>query len=566
MDHSVIDVLDLRRDAHLDISIGNMYDEIAMEADTKFTLFVEQLSSGLESNLDWWVSGAASRNEITSPLFHYYTSSCLVQKLVSSGTKIRTILVDTDEFGCSLSSIKYEDVIPIIKTIRSTSHLQRCRQILSPFRVLLRCIAEWFAVRISQVGKGNTSPSGTTILIDTFIIPGHIENERYYPGLWEAISSNLKRKTWFVPEFYGFSFRQLVIAASSVRIIDRNVLLKEDYIKFSDILYAYFHYWRIRQIELQISNYNGVEYQSVINAELRSSKYLFNAVRALLNYRFVMRLQQAGVEVDLALDWSENHALDRGWNAGFSEYYPTSKKIGYQGFHAPYQSLRITEYEYRAGITPAEIAVMGEGLVEDRRKYFKSLPVQIAPAFRYRSLWSDHIQEKYEVDTILIALPIDLSTSIFILEMLNEVAERFSTLDMLVKPHPATPLSSLNVDLEAENLSETNKSLASCLPSVKLSICGGITTAGLESMAYGCPVIYIAPLGKRSEIPLPGGIPQSMWRIVQEPSGLIDAINYFISFDEKAQQQARSIGNNIRASFFQPVTNEGINNLLTAHV
>ena len=75
------------------------------------------------------------------------------------------------------------------------------------------------------------------------------------------------------------------------------------------------------------------------------------------------------------------------------------------------------------GVIPDEIAVIGSGLIDDVRKYYSSLPVIKAPAFRYKRIdferknYSDKIVNNI---IVLAALPVNKDYARDIILMLNE--------------------------------------------------------------------------------------------------------------------------------------------------
>ena len=75
------DLLDLRWNGKLPENYGQIFNEIAYLIRKEFVELIEQLSSNMSNNLDWWVEGPASRNYFSSPLFHYCCSLVLLEKL-----------------------------------------------------------------------------------------------------------------------------------------------------------------------------------------------------------------------------------------------------------------------------------------------------------------------------------------------------------------------------------------------------------------------------------------------------------------------------------------------------
>ena len=98
------DVLDLRWHGKLPDNYGQVFDEIAYLIRKEFIELIEQVSSSMNNNLDWWVEGPASRNYFSSPLFHYCCSLVLLDKLASQKNLSRLILVDSKAFYALVKS------------------------------------------------------------------------------------------------------------------------------------------------------------------------------------------------------------------------------------------------------------------------------------------------------------------------------------------------------------------------------------------------------------------------------------------------------------------------------
>ncbi len=100
-------VLDLRFNGKLEKKYALRINCIANELHNDFYIYIENISKPYEFNLDWWVEGSASRNNIASPLFHYCCSLMLVQELHKE-CNVSEIIVD--------STIFYKIILDVIET------------------------------------------------------------------------------------------------------------------------------------------------------------------------------------------------------------------------------------------------------------------------------------------------------------------------------------------------------------------------------------------------------------------------------------------------------------------
>ena len=157
--------------------------------------------------------------------------------------------------------------------------------------------------------------------------------------------------------------KEMVSAYEELRPADRNFLIKEDYLKISDLLYAIGHYLRLFKIKISPTIVLGVEISSLVKEELRSMRGYSSAVEGLLNYRFSKRLKEHKTKLYLIIDYFENQVLDKGWNAGFNLHYPKITSLGYVGYVPPFNYLCCfpSKIESDCNLLPSVIGVIGSG-------------------------------------------------------------------------------------------------------------------------------------------------------------------------------------------------------------
>ncbi len=77
-------ILDLTYNGKLNKDASIILDSIANDKRAVFTKLIDDLSINFETNLDWHLTGPASRNTLLSPLFFYYCSYYLVDYFISN--------------------------------------------------------------------------------------------------------------------------------------------------------------------------------------------------------------------------------------------------------------------------------------------------------------------------------------------------------------------------------------------------------------------------------------------------------------------------------------------------
>jgi len=385
--------LDLSYKGKLDSEITVLFNNIAKHLRGPFTQMVSELSEPIKGNIDWWVEGPASRNTLASSFFHYYCVLHLVDELFKKNYDISEIIVDS--FALNNFIKKYIHVHG--KSIPIKFNEKRLKlyfkNLINPFiRIPLVLFQHIYRFRCAQ--KTNhlqkPIPKKPLTLIDVFVFPGYISKDRYYYGLWENLNSKQRETTFFVPTFSMTPVKEMVSAYEELRTADRNFLIKEDYLKISDLLYAIGHYLRLFKIKISPTIVLGVEISPLVKEELRSMRGFSSAVGGLLNYRFSKRIKEQKTKLRVLINYFENQVVDKGWNAGFNKFYPDIPTIGCRGYIPSLQYLSTfpSLIEYSSGILPSKIAVIGKGFIDSTREFATILNVESSPAFRFQHVWS----------------------------------------------------------------------------------------------------------------------------------------------------------------------------------
>ena len=89
----------------------------------------------------------------------------------------------------------------------------------------------------------------------------------------------------------------------------------------SDYFYALTHSFRIFGWKFPTASFEEVNVSQLIREELWSGVGYNSAVLGLLNYRFAERLKKNGVSMNIVINRFENQVIDKGWNAGFKQFF-----------------------------------------------------------------------------------------------------------------------------------------------------------------------------------------------------------------------------------------------------
>ena len=431
-----------------------------------------------------------------------------------------------------------------------------------------------FQLLVVRIIGSNHIPNQSLVLIDTFLMPGYIDNDRWYGSFWDNLSKEQKLETFFVPTFVLTPFKDIIFLYRRAQLSVRNYIFKENYLTLKDVIFAFRHTKRIRKIKIQKISLLGYEFSSLVEEELNNNSDINTVIESILTYRFIDRFNQAGVEVRLAIDWFEGQVLDKAWNMGFKNYFPKTKKIGYR----PTESfpLYLSSYpipiEREAHVIPDIMALQGKGTVFTVKEFLPNLDTIVIPSFKSQYVWkfkeNKLNQSKYMV---LVTLPISINYSILIINRLinvcNAIPIKSDTIKLLIKPHPAQSLNKIKNKLPKLpnfiSLTE-EKSFVTLLYSTNLLITEASSTC-LEAMACGIPVIMMENEEGLTYDPIPNRVSEKLYRKVRTQDHLIQALKYFIKLTPENMKQQQIDCEMVREDYFEPMTKEGVDRFLDTY-
>lgn len=555
--------LDLSVRGKLSPKMAIVFNQISEESRLPFTQFIEQCSEPYKEKLDWWVASPASRNVLASPLFHYYCSFQLVRRLIEHENLPTEITVDSKAFGQILKKfcLKTGNSVEIWLNRSWTSRIRAC---LFPFLPCLFSAFHYFYAKFCAWKSANCQKDlgkSPHALIDTFVFPGFIEKDRTYTGLWESLPAHEQEKVYFVPNLYGFPRRELLPTYQKLRKSPKRFLLKEDFLTMSDYFYALTHSFRIFGWKFPTAAFEEVNVSQLIREELWSGVGYNSAVLGLLNYRFSERLKKNRFKINIIINRFENQVIDKGWNAGFKQFFPEVKRIGYQGFIMSEQYLCMypTRFEHECGVLPSTVAVIGKGHELSRKEFYSDLKTIVAPALRFHGVWKER---KYwpsqQYFTGLIALPIVVEDSCMILKLLEQsltfLSEKNKPVRLWVKIHPTVTVEKIKKNYNApwpECFEFIDGDFNDCVEQADLFF-GNLSSTCLETLAKGIPVVIVGNSQGLTHNPVPRSIENKIWRLADSPESLAAAFEFYQEQLSAGKENFKRIGNQIREDYFEP--------------
>jgi len=566
--------LDLRFNAAMHPQIIPLFDDIAYSNRNSFNCFIDVISRPLIKNIDWWAENPASRNTYVSPLFHYF---CCINLLLSifkeNNFEIEEIYVDSRELLNVLNNIlqKYNS--------KKTKIIFKPGLTLSFKRFLKRHLYyEWYFLkrflqiiiaRLSKSPSESNLPDQPITLIDTFLTKDYLTNDRWYGSFWDHLDDTLKAETFFVPSIINTSLQDMRYVFTALKNSSRNTIIKDDFLSMSDILYAYQHKKRVKNISVEPYFHSDINLSGLVKEDIINNRDVAALMESLLTYRFLYQISKINIKVRLSIDWFEGHSLDKLWNLGMKQFFPNIKRIGYQTFRSfPYYlSTYPIAIERDAHTIPDIFAVQGKSCVACIKEFLPDQDVMVIPAFRYEHVWQwKYDQLPSDKHQILVALPISLDASIRILEILidahnNDPEIRAVSANYIVKPHPTHTIKEikdkLRKDLPPSFQFSTEQSFPKLLEHSTILITEASSTC-LEAFAYGKSVIIIENPTGLTYNPVPENIPQDLFIKCRSPEKLDAAIQHFLSYKPYQLKKNQKIGMEIRNDYFEQITKKGI--------
>lgn len=566
-------ILDLRYNGNMDEEASILFNQISYDKRNYFNQIVTQLSKKFIDDVDWWAEGPASRNVYSSPLFHYVCCFFLVEKMVSQKKlKYEEIIVDCKDFYIILNNFFNDNnIIKKIKIRHRDNFIKRT--VLKPFflstilflKIFLRFLSARFTKNHRSENKINN-----LILVDTYMLPNYVNEDRWYGEFWNNLDLSQKNQVHFVPTIVMTSVFSYLNVFNKLRNNKRNFLIKEDFLKYIDIIWSFRSRKRLKNKVIDpiyILEYN---FSPLIKNELLNNTDFLTVIESLLTYKFIKRIKKSKLDIKLVINWFEGQSIDKMWNLGFKDFYPTVKKIGLRGggdFPFALCSFPIS-IEQEAGVLPDIFAVQGKGSIATVSEFLKNIDIIVVPSFRSLHVWNEikYIQTKDNYVNILVTLPIMVSVANRIIKLILEISQSVlilnSNIKFLIKTHPACRLDKEyhclknkfpdNVILSSEN------SFPKLIRQTRILISEASSTC-LESLAIGVPVIVINNNSGLTHNPIPNTISNYLYKLVHTRNELFNAIHYYINSNIIIENQQKIEAEKIRNLYFEPMSKYGLN-------
>lgn len=519
-----------------------IYEKIYISQRKNFSNWIGAISKNFSKDLDWWSSAVSSRNTYISKLFH---NICIIESLQHLKRKKKfpeEVIVSSPELKKTIDFYFKGKRINIKKNIIFFLWIKKIYFIFKPFFFLL------IIFFLSRLYKNNNIKlqKKENILIDIFITTENLTTNRFYNNLEKKKLKN-KKNIFFVPTILNVNILKLYKLIKEIRN-NKNFILKEDFVNFSDISYAFSYIFRKKKFYVDYSNYKIWNLNNLIKEEFSMYSNFQAVLISIVNYRFAKNLSKKNIKLKKVINWFENTTVDRGWNLGFRKFFPEVTTIGYQAYtlYRQFMCMHPSNAEYLYKVIPNQIVVIGKAYKEVRKEFCKKIKISVGPALRFNKLFSQkyNLQRKYN---ILICLNLDLDESKKILTSIIETKYGKSGNKIYVKPHPLLPLSKIiKQKFLPKNFVELKGDFFDIANNSKIIISASATSSIIEGFACGCAIVmpYINKNDYYNFKYLK--IPKLSYKICKNTNELDKEINHYLN--EKKQDRNKRI---IRSSLLK---------------
>lgn len=493
-------------------------DYSAFFSETEFESLVEEFSSSIAlcnrlfaRNLDWWFEPLSARNNFGSPLLHHFLCFHLCLKLAKAKRFPRRCLTDCDVLQRGLLILQADgrwdgDVVHT----RKRSHLGLLVKRLRAFGRVTASVLFPFLLLGFRNLRQHRIRQAPTILVDTFVLPGKEEVDRYYAGVFEFLTPEERSAIRLVPTFHGYSPKQYFATLRLLAGQTDRFLFKESFLRVGDYVHALAHALRVFFLRPPSTPVGPFDLGRLIREEVGRFGGLEDAVHGFLNFAFAKRLREAGVRPEHVVDWHENHGRDRGWNLGFHRFHPGIARIGFAPGSLSQWHLAATPLpsERRAGVLPDVLLTPSRHLAKAARAADPALQTETTGAFRFAP---PQVRAKRRRGPIRLLAPLSYDP-----ELARDCCRRIRTLlrevddeefIIVYKTHPATnhlSLEALKTECSSGKESWTSRPFSEELELAD-AVLGSWTTALLEAVNAGVPAGLLRSPDGLFHNPIPPG-------------------------------------------------------------
>ncbi len=554
------------------IDIAKLHNEIANNIRIDHVHWIDGLNRKYGNVLEWWFGAVSARNIYNSNLFQYCCYIEILDRLWKDNKCPLLIIAESYGLSEALRKWAYKKGISVksysYRQLKFTLPFYPLLSLLSSLRYAVILFLRLICANVTRIKYGKKDLGNKNyILINTFLHDYSLSEdgvfrERYFPYLGDYFA---KKGVNIVvhPVLYGFRFNYSSVYRK-MRKSFINFIIPEDYLQFSDYLYALMCVFKILQIKIETPHFRSFDVSSLVNDEHKRQR-VAQIIQAALIYRLFLRLGESGLQLKHVITWYENQVNDKALIAGVRKAFPKTKIVGAQMFiHSPnFLNLFPCQSEVDAGITPDVLLETSKYQCETAQSFTKDIPCKAAAALRYAHLFErgDSLIPVSEDDkkVIGVLLPFDIDEAVELLKVLNQALTIISKdIFFLIKGHPDYSPEEL-VRVFGKNDWPTcfkicQMTLSETLDKTSIVISSN-SSSMVEAAARGIPVIF---LGRQTVLNhnILSGLKMEIVTECFSGAELVIAIKKYLDSLHNKTCNYKNMGDTVRDLFFTPLNEE----------
>jgi hypothetical protein len=565
-------IINLRFNNYLGKKYQDDFYNLSVSLRSKYNNLISEISKPHNNNIDWWVNEVPSRNNLASPLFHYFCSIHFIIYLIKKNqVNNQKILVDTFEVKKVVDSILIDNNIHLCKVShrKSLTINSFLKRIFSKYYCFYYSFMKILIAKLIINQKNIINKS--LVLIDTFIIPGYTDSKRWYGVLWSNIPKEVKNRVFFIPTITKTTLFNLMLIYNKLKQNNEKYIIKEKYLHFRDLIFSLLYYRRIKKIKIINIKISKYDITDIINNCLFNPKDHFTIQESLLTYRFIYRVYKHKLKVKRAIDWFEGHIVDKAWNLGFHNFFPQAKTVAYRAFNSfpLYLCSYPTLLEYKIGAVPKVFALQSKKTEESVKEFIPELQTILIPSYKSSYVWDKvSFESRFKSKNIIITLPISKSSSLDIIKKIINISNDSFLLEkgfsFIIKNHPTNEKSNslFNKNKFPRNIKiSKEKSFECLLKDANILISEGSSTA-LEAISSGLPTIIIKPDYGMFLNPFQDGINKELYSICDSTQSITKALKKYLKMSDTKRKQLFINSKKIRSDYFELINSDGTDRLI----
>ena len=450
---------------------------------------------------------------------------------------------------------------------QNDQRIQR-RAIRHHFMYPLRLLAATVLARIILGETYIKRLQGVEVLVDTFLLEGDIDadgsfHDRFLPGLLDyyrrqGIAAASAACTEALP------FRLLRDAYRAMRNSETRFAPNELFLRVPDIFEGQRCAWRSEKNSPAFSDmpFVGLDIGHVASFWWKIS--VRRTVIARIYSAVGARMRTAGVAPHFFLDWCENQPIDKAMQIAFSRSDGATRTIAVRQYSPAENVLSFfpSTGEVARGVVPKENWVCGRRTAELFARHDALGVYRTVPALRYSHLYSSEVASRGGED-LVVFLTSAMGEALSILDIaFSDINITLATFrSVRIKTHQALQVNIPKLatgrwpQIQGKEVVWESASSSALLPSAALVLTAGSSVA-VEALCRGIPVVLTGRTAGLDVNPLED-IESPIWRVVYTPAEFNALVeNWLPSLPPLMERQASGMG--IRADYFEPVTEEGM--------